>query len=821
MASFKKQLATFYNSGDNASTHLSLAGGKYTVPSDTFDKFYKMYYYNIVLGNEKVFLVEKVNKGSFSFFLDIEYSKDSEKVLEKSDILSIIDAFDKVLPNNECLVTRRRDNYHVHYYNCTSDYQACIKYVQKAKEFLDPSLHECIDTSVYKTGLRMIKSLKKDTTLVSTEDYYRIYNIVENTWVDKPSYEDFLKTCILKKEFVDASVSVSGGVSVSVSVSGGVSGGERESGDEQVLKHTKTLIQHVMATVSFLDDAHLTDITFKNLRYAMHSIITTTSSKFCPFKHREHKRESNPVYMIINLEGAVIKCHDIDCKGGVYEIKDSIELVRKHEQIVSFLTQKTIENSKLDHDTIKILKKSLKMTHYSVAKAFFHIFENQFAVDETKNCTWYRFKTHRWERSGYINLVLSNEFVEYYHKFKDIQICLGQSKERIEAIDKVIALLESCTFKNSVLQQLMYMYNERDPGFADKLDSHTMLLGFDNGVYDFKNMSFRDGKPDDYITFTTGYDFKDGITADREYIMTVLSKILPDIRILTYMLKVLGKTLVGKPDERFYVLTGISGANGKSTLMSFMETCLGDYATAIDIGMLTTRRKNPSNASPDIFRLKGKRFLNFQEPESDDKLNTGMLKQFSGGDTIVARDLYKSPTTFTLQGNMFLCCNDTPDIKSCDGGTWRRIKVIEFNSRFTDTPNKNKPNEFQADHELKYKIKTLGNDFINILIKYYKLYLSEGLGEPPEVNAATLVYKNENNKFETFIETCYIEDSDEFCTVQDMYVKFSFWWSEKYPNTKIPSPNELKRALKAKYGREKTKMVDNIPLRGFELGVRY
>ena len=199
-------------------------------------------------------------------------------------------------------------------------------------------------------------------------------------------------------------------------------------------------------------------------------------------------------------------------------------------------------------------------------------------------------------------------------------------------------------------------------------------------VYDFKQKSFRQSTQHDYITFSTGYDYIDYDESHSQIkeIYDFLSKIITNTKVREYLLKVLGKSLLGIPDEKFYIWTGLSGANGKSTLVNFIEQTLGDYSTSVDVSLLTNKRANSSNASPDIIRLKGKRIFTFQEPEHDDKLRTGILKQYTGGDTIIARELFKAPVSFKLQGTMMMCCNDLPAVASIDGGTWRRIRVIEF-----------------------------------------------------------------------------------------------------------------------------------------------
>ena len=88
-----------------------------------------------------------------------------------------------------------------------------------------------------------------------------------------------------------------------------------------------------------------------------------------------------------------------------------------------------------------------------------------------------------------------------------------------------------------------------------------------------------------------------------------------------------------------------------------------------------------------------------QETEAGDKLQLGFMKSLTGEDKILARGLYKDPFYFVPQFKMIISCNVLPDIVSDDGGTWRRIKVVEYTERFVDNPKKS--NEHKKDPKLK------------------------------------------------------------------------------------------------------------------------
>jgi P4 family phage/plasmid primase-like protien len=796
---FKKTLDAFAT--DNYQTHLSLVGGKYNVSKDSFDTFYQEYYTALVK-KEKLYLVEKVNKGRFRFFLDLEYPKDTTDKLDDTAVATIIDCVSNVLNEYEHIVSKRESNYHVTFYNAIVDEKSAMTIINKVKSMLDEPLHVCIDTSVYKTGLRMLGSQKRDNSSV-----YRIYDLENGEYTKRPSYESFLKTCILDANCINNEENET------VKIKSGDHGDHGDQGD--YTSFYETMCEHFDAI-----DASKPFIVKEALDTSgLHSLYFTPESKFCPFKRREHRRDSNPVFIVANTKQISIRCHDKDCskKKILMADNDTIGIFTRYPEITDRLYKKTLEASGLTENDQTVIKESMRFTHFSISTAFVELFPD-FRVDEVKNPSWYKFDGVRWKKTNEIHILLSKKFIKYYKKFKNLLICEFDFKG-VELVESIVKKLEDTNYKSNIMSQIAYLYNAIDPEFVEKLDSREYLLGFENGVYDFEEMRFREGRKEDYLTNSTGYDYNCDDNSEEQLVMDFLSKILPDKHILEYVLKALGKMLVGRPDEKFHVFTGISGANGKSTLISFLEYALGDYAVGVDIGLLTTKRRNPSNANPDIIRLRGRRLFSFQEPEHSDKINTGLLKQFSGGDVIVARDLYKAPISFKTQGSMFMCCNDLPTIDAADGGTWRRIKVIEFNSRFCENPNPDKPYEFEIDLNVKYNIKAWRNTFINVLIKYYKAYLKEGNPEPVEVNVATNLYKNESDKFVDFLDEHYTENKDAFTSTQDVYSAFSMWWLEHSPNVKTPEPKELKRALKIKYGRERSRACKDSKrsIKGFRI----
>lgn len=233
-------------------------------------------------------------------------------------------------------------------------------------------------------------------------------------------------------------------------------------------------------------------------------------------------------------------------------------------------------------------------------------------------------------------------------------------------------------------------------------------------------------------------------------------------------------------------------SNGKSTTIDLIHNTLGKYSGVLPVTVLTRKRGGSGNANPELADKKGKRFLVIQEPEHDDTVYVGQMKELvAGNDTIYARALYGNPFTYKPQFKIVLICNKLPHIPSNDGGTWRRLRVTPWESLFVDKPKAK--NEFKKDGELTEKMKTWAAPFAWILLnEYYPKYLSEGLCEPPKVTKYTDQYKKDSDFYYEFLSECLEEtgDEDDVEKIGFLYDLFKKWYSANY-GAKAPPKKEL------------------------------
>ena len=479
----------------------------------------------------------------------------------------------------------------------------------------------------------------------------------------------------------------------------------------------------------------------------------------------------------------------------------------------------------------ELLKQSLGGETYPVAKALYTKYCDRFVCASIKNNVWYEFRKHRWfSVDGGVSLIklISEEFVNEYLKIATEYntraiSATGLEKEDLQKkgsrFQRIVDKLLNLTFKEQVMKECKYQFY--DEKFEEKLDENHFLIGCENGVYDLEKSEFRDGKPDDYITLSTGnaYHGWDASKSQSKNIMKFFSQVLPDESVRNYFLQALCTCLSGENrEEKLYIPTG-RGSNGKSLTFELVNLAMGDYYISCPITIMTRKRGASGQASPELARIKGKRIGVLQEPDNTETLNVGLMKELTGNDAFMARGLFEDPREIKPQIKFFLTCNDLPIVPSRDGGTWRRLRVVAFNSKFCNDPVE--PNEFKIDTGLKKKIKEWGPHFLAFLIHVYNSQYkkSDYLVEPEAVKYSTNAYQADNDHFLDYFET-RIEINDDNKSViskKAVYSDFKLWFKEYHEGNKLPRCEQLYRFLEETIGKPTAKGWKKVVFRNEEV----
>lgn len=438
-------------------------------------------------------------------------------------------------------------------------------------------------------------------------------------------------------------------------------------------------------------------------------------------------------------------------------------------------------------DLFALVSKSCTGTHTDIAQVIHFMYKYEYVCVSVKNNYWYEFKNHRWQPcdSGHsLRSKISNELCqEYYHQASIWATKAANESdeehrknygEKVKKLNEIALKLKTTNFKDNLIKESRELfYIEK---FEDKLDSRCQLIGFENGVFDLDCFEFREGRPEDYISFTTGVDYIPYQEDENSKNMhEFIDRVFPKPHMKEYYLLLLASFMNGSiKEEKFHIFTG-GGSNGKSACIDLFEQSFGDYCCKLPITLLTQKRAASNAATSELARTKGKRFACLQEPSEDEKLNVGLMKELTGGDRIMARQIYREPIEFKPQFKMVLTCNQLPTVPANDNGTWRRLRVLEFTSKFCENPNPENPLEFHMDMDLAKKFEIWKQYFIALLIQYYKKYLEIGITEPDEVLICTREYQRNNDVYLDFIEQELERDDMAFTSYNQIFNSFRSW----------------------------------------------
>lgn len=515
----------------------------------------------------------------------------------------------------------------------------------------------------------------------------------------------------------------------------------------------------------------------------------------------------------------------------------------------------------------QFLTKCLNTTHVDVAQTLYLMYESQFVCASYKNNVWYEFSKGGWnmiEGGASLRKRISKELAREYIRFREYCLNLSEYAQtdqvpdvvgydiddeqwrniwediRMIPSDEWISMAECCSdlvvklktksYKDSILSEAKELFFDNE--FEDLLNERHDLLRFNNGVVDLEKRIFREGRPDDFITFTTKtrYVAKHYETEEYKEIMAFLKQIYLTDEMVHYALKERAHTIHGdNTEERIFSWIG-GGGNGKSKFRELNVKALGDYAFGFPVTLFTGRRTQSSAPMPEVARAKGKRMAFVDEPEESQRLNMGLLKKLSGGDPMEVRKLYGDVFEFIPQFSITILCNDPPKVPPHDEGTRRRLTCDPHDARFVKNPNPDNPNEFVRDIHLSRKIRKWCDVYATMLVEYYYIYQDEGLNPPDVVMSFTQQFLKECDAYDEFISDTLIETDDEksFMSLQTLYGTFKHWVEDngvstsqkslsfrefrKYLKKKIKKPGLLKETRLYGYRERSPQDLNNMPV---------
>lgn len=531
-------------------------------------------------------------------------------------------------------------------------------------------------------------------------------------------------------------------------------------------------------------------------------------------------------------------------KEGPALTKNSIIYWARHDAPLDKFLE--VKRSSLNHYVEETLTTN-SATDYDIANVLFHMNKDSYCCVNINTRLWYMFENHRWveDKSMSIRNKISEEVFRLYFDMankinNDIQETEDSDNhdflvKKLQKISTTCQKLKKTGDKNNIFREAMEIfYNGK---FTKKVDTNKYLLCFNNGVIDIKTKTFRDGMPEDYITKTTGNDyFKDigeyievskKIMEERSTglpglypedmkhdvidiiieIYTYMNQLYPIPNLNEYMWCHLASCLIGENINQtcsFYIG---SGSNGKSSIVELMSYAFGDYKGVLPISIVTEKRAGIGGTTSELIALKGVRYAVMQESSKGMRINEGVLKELTGGDAIVGRQLFKESETFTPQFSLVVCTNNLPEVDANDDGTWRRVKSIPHHAKFVDNLEDDRystfPYLFKKDKNVKDRLKIWAPIFMSMLV--HKVFETGGLVEDcEEVMKHSEKYRESQDYISAFIREMIVKEEGKKIRKQELVESFKAWFQENHSGTKMPKGTELKSVVVNMFGEPKT-----------------
>lgn len=231
--------------------------------------------------------------------------------------------------------------------------------------------------------------------------------------------------------------------------------------------------------------------------------------------------------------------------------------------------------------------------------------------------------------------------------------------------------------------------------------------------------------------------------APRATFCNFLETVQPDPEMREFLQRWFGYCLTGLTVEQKLAFLYGGGRNGKSTLVDIIAKILADYGTTVPIETLTgTEQRKGSDATPDLVRLPGARFVRSSEPEQGQRMKEALIKTLTGGEAIMIRRMQQEFVEVTPEFKLTISGNHKPDIRGGDDGIWRRILLVPFLVQIPDD---------QVDPLLNRKLWEERSGIFAWLVEGCLKYLESGLMVPADVVEATEKYRTESDWYRNFL----------------------------------------------------------------------
>ncbi len=249
-----------------------------------------------------------------------------------------------------------------------------------------------------------------------------------------------------------------------------------------------------------------------------------------------------------------------------------------------------------------------------------------------------------------------------------------------------------------------------------------------------------------------------------------LDEVQPDVEIQTFLQRWAGYNLTGCIYEEVLVFLYGRGANGKTTFLDVIGSVMGAYATQLPFqSLLHNEYRGGGDASPDLARLPGARFVTASEPETGTRFSEATIKTLVGGRRQLVRHLRRDFFEYDPHFKLTLSGNNKPAVRGQDDGIWRRLLIVPFGVQIPrEERNPNLLDELLAESP----------GILNWMLDGCRLWLERGLEVPHAVRHETDIYRAESDSLGEFLAACTERVDGATVYAADVYQAYEKWCGE-------------------------------------------
>lgn len=299
--------------------------------------------------------------------------------------------------------------------------------------------------------------------------------------------------------------------------------------------------------------------------------------------------------------------------------------------------------------------------------------------------------------------------------------------------------------------------------YVNKMYCKKHYLNVQNGVVNLKTKELLPHNPN--LGCTNICNFKYNPNAKSTRFKNFVKEITDgNEEIHRYLKTAAGYWITGTNNEqKFFVLKG-NGSNGKSKFLEVIAYVLGNYATTFPINAITKSHSYAGQPTPELVPLTNRRFTYTSELKSDDIINDAVIKQLTGGEKVLVRQMRKEYSEIDAMFKIVLDTNYEPNFKSFDFAIKRRLVIIPFTKTFDNAVK---------DTDLSDKLRADGEYILKWLINGAYMYYNDGLDAPIEIRTAIDEYCHTFDSIGSFIDNMTEKSEGFYIRTSELYSAYT------------------------------------------------